>query len=157
MSDEAPAKVLVVDDMEDDLYMTRRFLGAPRGMKCEFIEATDGKAGLDAIATAGAVDLVLLDINMPVMNGFEMLQQMRENPDMRDIPVVMYTGSTYDKDKERAASLGAQGYLEKPAQFAALSAIISTLPTVRLVGEEGGARILVRATEQGFKAKRDPE
>lgn len=151
MSGDAPARVLVVDDMEDDLYMTRRFLGAPRGMKCEFIEATDGKAGLEAIVAAGAIDLVLLDINMPVMNGFEMLQQMRENPEMRDIPVVMYTGSTYDKDKERAASLGAQGYLEKPAQFAALSAIISTLPTVRLVREDGQAPTLVRALDPAEK------
>lgn len=157
MSEDKPAKVLVVDDMEDDLYMTRRFLGAPRGMKCEFIEATDGKAGLDAIVASGAVDLVLLDINMPIMNGFEMLQKMRENPEMRDIPVVMYTGSTYDKDKERAASLGAQGYLEKPAQFPALSAIISTLPTVRLVKEEGQVPTLVRALEALGEKKRDPE
>lgn len=147
MSGASPAKVLVVDDMEDDLYMTRRFLGAPRGMKCEFIEAMDGKAGLDALAASDAIDLVLLDINMPVMNGFEMLQQMRADPKMRDIPVVMYTGSTYDKDKERAASLGAQGYLEKPAQFPALSAIISTLPTIRLVPEDGDAPTLVRAEE----------
>ena len=82
------------------------------------------------------------------MNGFEMLEQMRENPEMRDIPVVMYTGSTYDKDKERAASLGAQGYLEKPAQFAALSTIISTLSTVRLVQGEGPVPTLIRAGEK---------
>jgi CheY-like chemotaxis protein len=148
VSAAVPAKVLVVDDMEDDLYMTRRFLGAPRGMKCEFIEAMDGKAGLEATAASGTIDLVLLDINMPVMNGFEMLQKMREHPDMRDIPVVMYTGSTYDKDKERAALLGAQGYLEKPAQFPALSTIISTLPTVHLVREEGQVPTLVRASDE---------
>lgn len=132
------ANVLIVDDLDDDIFMTRRFLGEPRGMRCSFIEARDGKDALtkiaDACTTGETIDLVLLDINMPVMNGFEMLARMREDPLMSSIPVVMQTGSTYEKDKERARTLGAVGYLEKPVEFSALAKILSGLRTVRLVG-----------------------
>src|SRR5215813_4017316 len=100
------ANVLIIDDLEDDIFMARRFLGAPRGMRCKFVEACDGRHGLETIvamqARGESVDLVLLDINMPIMNGFEMLECMRADPAMANIPVVMHTGSAYDKDKERA-------------------------------------------------------
>ena len=135
---EQLANVLIVDDLEDDIYMTRRYLGEPRGMRCTFIEARDGKAALDKIrglrATGEIIDLILLDINMPIMNGFEMLTRMREDPSLAGIPVVMQTGSTYDKDKERARTLGAVGYLEKPVQFAALTEILGVVRSIQLVG-----------------------
>ncbi|MBI1211337.1 MAG: response regulator [Alphaproteobacteria bacterium] len=136
---EKLANVLIVDDLEDDLYMTRRFLGEPRGMRCIFLEARDGKAALERIAALAAsgepIDLVLLDINMPVMNGFEMLERMHEDPAMSKIPVVMQTGSTYEKDRDRARELGAVGYIEKPVQFSALSKALEPVNSVRLVGQ----------------------
>jgi CheY-like chemotaxis protein len=133
------ANVLIVDDLEDDIYMTRRFLGEPRGMRCTFIEAGDGRAALDKIrglrAAGEVIDLVLLDINMPVMSGFEMLARMHEDETLSKIPVVMQTGSTYEKDKERAHALGAVGYLEKPVQFAALTEILEHVRSLKLVGK----------------------
>jgi len=141
------ANVLIVDDLEDDIFITRRYLGAPRGMRCVFSEARDGKTALEQISTTlvkgDAIDLVLLDINMPVMNGFEMLERLRADPAMAAIPVVMQTGSIYEKDKERARVLGAVGYIEKPVKFQALVTALDSVTSVRLVPAEGAPPALV--------------
>ncbi len=142
------ATVLLVDDREPNIRLARMFLGEPVGMCCEFIVANDGEAGLAAINArlkdGAGVDLVLLDINMPVMDGFEMLEQMRANEAMRSIPVVMCSGSSYDKDKARAADLGAIGYLEKPPRFEKLRPILDLAHSVRLVSNGGGPPMLLR-------------
>jgi CheY-like chemotaxis protein len=117
------------------------------------MEARDGKEALAANSTAhvmgDAIDLVLLDINMPVMNGFEMLEQLRADPAMSVIPVVMQTSSTYDKDKERARCLGAAGYIEKPVKFEDLVAALDAVPSVRLIRADNAPPALVAVKRDG--------
>ncbi|CAN5234628.1 hypothetical protein BH23BAC2_BH23BAC2_27750 [soil metagenome] len=59
-------------------------------------------------------DLILMDLNMPVMNGFECLKEIRSNPVFLDIPVIIFSTSNYEKDIAHAEELGALGYLHKP-------------------------------------------
>jgi two-component system CheB/CheR fusion protein len=143
----APATVLLVDDREADILMTRIRLFGSKGLACRVVVARDGGEALrlveDARRQGSAIDFVLLDINMPGMDGFETLERIRDDPGLRDLPVVMHTGSTYRQDKERADALGAAGYLEKPADVERLLPIIERLSGVRVV-ETGGKRALVR-------------
>ena len=79
---------------------------------------------------------------MPDMDGFEFLEAVRKDDGMRDMPVVMCTGSTYSKDVERARTLGVAGYLVKPASFARLKPIIEQIPALRLDQEGEGYKLL---------------
>ncbi len=89
-----------------------------------------------------AIDLLLLDINMPEMDGFELLEHLRSEEALRDIPVVVCTGSDYDKDMLRAESLGAAGYLVKPLNFGKLKTILARTPHMLLRPEETGYALL---------------
>ena len=61
-------------------------------------------------------DLVLLDIEMPRMDGYEVAQNMKSDPRLRDVPIIMITSRTGDKHRQRAMDLGVEGYLGKPYQ-----------------------------------------
>jgi DNA-binding response OmpR family regulator len=74
----------------------------------------DGEAALQRLRTDDPVDLILLDIMMPNMNGFEVLARLREIPHRSDTPVIMLTGKGQSTDREQAASLGARDFLTKP-------------------------------------------
>jgi signal transduction histidine kinase len=144
----AIANVLLVDDREPDLVLARAFLSGPKGMCCNFLVANDGQEGLAALRDPARrndpVDLVLLDINMPVMNGFEMLEVVSRDAELMRIPIVMCTGSTWDKDKERAHALGATGFLTKPVFLDDLRPIIARSSGIRLVEQAAGPPILMR-------------
>jgi signal transduction histidine kinase len=144
------ANVLLVDDRDDDIWFTRTSIAGRRGMRCNLLVAHNGKEGLAAlreqVAKNDPVDLILLDINMPVMNGFEMLEAMGEDPELNHIPVVMCSGSTREKDKERSRALGALGYLDKPVRFGDLQPIIANSSRIRLVFDAAGSPTLTRAS-----------
>ncbi|HSJ05465.1 MAG TPA: response regulator [Longimicrobiales bacterium] len=74
----------------------------------------DGAAALERLRTDEPVDLILLDIMMPSMNGFEVLSRLRQIPHREDTPVIMLTGKGQSTDREQAASLGANDFLTKP-------------------------------------------
>jgi CheY-like chemotaxis protein len=111
--------------------------------------ARDGREALDLIrkTVAGGehIDLILLDINMPRMDGFEMMERLRNDDKLKELPVVMCTGSTYDDDKQRAKSLGAAGYLVKPPSWDQLKPILDKVAGVYFERGKNGARLL-RAT-----------
>jgi signal transduction histidine kinase len=144
----ALAHVLLVDDRDDDILFTRALLTGPIGMRCNLVVARDGEEALTAmrirVGKNDAIDLVLLDINMPVMNGFEMLEAMRDDPDVNRIPVVMCSGSTRESDKNRSRALGAIGYLAKPVHFEQLKPIIAMSSGLCLAPAEGGPPVLLR-------------
>ena len=118
------ANVLLVDDRDDDVLFTRTFITGPLGMHCNFLVAHDGKAGLDTIrdrfGVNDPVDLVLLDINMPVMNGFELLMAVKKDDGLKHIPVLMVTAEARKEDIVLAAQSGAAGYIVKPFTKATL-------------------------------------
>ena len=115
------ARVLVVDD-EADIVSTVQY----RLEFCEFevITAANGKEGLEKAANEKP-DLILLDISMPVMNGHEMLERLKNSPELKDIPVIMFTAYSDAKDVAKAVELGVADYVTKPFDFTELMGKIS--------------------------------
>ena len=113
-------KILVADD-EKDLVQMLVFHLESCGYKA--ISAYDGKSALE-IAEKERPDLVILDIAMPVMNGFEALTRLRSNPKTKDTPVIMLTCKGESKAIFRAQGLGATDYIIKPFNSSELLEII---------------------------------
>jgi CheY-like chemotaxis protein len=91
------------------------------------LEAADGREALQLLYGNGAVQLIVCDIEMPRMNGFEFLQCRRADERLAQIPVVMLTAQDSDRHRQLATLLGANAYLAKPWNDAALLAEIATL------------------------------
>ena len=104
------ARILVVDDVRDLVYTIQCRLEA-NGF--DVITAFDGQEGLEK-ATDEKPDLILLDTNMPVMNGHEMLERLRKRPDIKDIPVIMCTALCEAEDIAAASTYGIADYVTKP-------------------------------------------
>lgn len=102
---------LVVDDNEDNRYTLTRRLN--REGYTNLTMATNGRDALDKL-TAQAFDLVLLDIMMPDMNGYEVLEQVKASPALRDIPIIMISALDEVDSVIRCIELGAEDYLNKP-------------------------------------------
>lgn len=147
--DKPLANVLLVDDSKADIEMTRFRLLERSQLKCNLLVAHDGEEALNmmhkGVENKMPVDLLLLDINMPQMDGFELLERIRRDHDLDKTVVVMCTGSIYDKDMERARSLGAAGYITKPIEFSKLRATIEHNTTFQLCPAEDGFALLRRA------------
>ena len=105
-----PKKILAVDD-EKSIVMVIRVNLEFEGY--QVTEAYDGVQALESIAE-DKPDLIVLDIMMPEMDGWEVLAHIRENPETEDLPVIMLTALTQDRDIEEATMLGADVYLTKP-------------------------------------------
>lgn len=123
----APLEILVVDDNEDDVLLLRESL---RDMpSVSVLHACDGDDAIAFLrregpyATAPRPGLVLLDINMPKKNGFEVLAAMKNDPELRAIPVIMLTTSNRDADVVTAYSCGACSFVTKPVNFDRLKLI----------------------------------
>ena len=117
----AQAKILVVDDEPDCISIIRCRL---EWSHFEVITATNGKEALQ-IAETEKPDLILLDTNMPVMNGHEMLERLRKHPILKDIPVIMVTAICEKDDIAKASSFGIEDYVTKPVDFTGLLEKIS--------------------------------
>jgi CheY-like chemotaxis protein len=109
MTDKQPV-VLVADDEEDIKVVLRMFLEA---VGYEVITAFDGLDALEQIKSTKP-DVVLMDIMMPVIDGIEVVRQMKATPGIRDIPVVMLTAAAQSDMVERAIQAGAADYIVKP-------------------------------------------
>lgn len=141
----ALANVLLVDDSEADLELTRIMLVEEGHMRCNLHVARGAQEALSLIGDklrAAGLDLVLLDINMPGIDGFELLKKLREQEGLRDLPVVMCTTSGYDKDMDQAKALGATGYVTKPADLTKLQPTLARLANLRLAQENAGYALM---------------
>lgn len=116
-------KVLAVDDSALILQMHGRFLSRYKG--CRLITALNGVEALDKLAQEEGVDLILLDINMPVMNGLEFLEQITKEPAYKDIPVIIISTEGKEEDALLGLKMGAKAYVKKPFQPAALHELIA--------------------------------
>jgi CheY-like chemotaxis protein len=105
-----PDRILVIDDEPDILRIVSYSL---KKWGYEVITATNGQDGLDKIA-AEEPNLILLDAGMPVMTGFQMLEELRGNPDWKDIPVIMLTAHSDPRDIDKAHAYGILEYVTKP-------------------------------------------
>jgi DNA-binding response OmpR family regulator len=112
----AQAKILVVDD-EPDLVSTVEY--RLKFANFHVVTAANGQEGLER-AAAEKPDLILLDTNMPGMNGHEMLERLRAEPALKHIPVIMLTARCEPQDIAAASSRGVCDYVTKPFDFAQL-------------------------------------
>jgi len=92
----------------------------------EVIEASDGVDGLKKLSS-GKVDLILTDINMPIMDGLKLVNLVRSNDSYKNIPIVIITTEGAQEDKERAMALGANAYITKPIQATSLLTTVKGL------------------------------
>lgn len=118
-----PKKILVVDDSD---LMHRMYGVMLRGGG--LVAARDGEEALAKIAADPEIDLVLLDINMPKMNGFEVLQELRVRELLPALRVIVVTTEGRDEDAQRGLAAGAAAYLTKPFRADEVRAAIAALP-----------------------------
>jgi len=103
------SKIVLV---EDDKYIARAYKAGLERAGFEMFMATDGAEGLEKIKSEKP-DLVLLDLIMPVKNGFEVLEELKMNDELKNIPVVILSNLGQDSDVARGKALGAVDYLIK--------------------------------------------
>lgn len=124
--------ILVVDDNEHNLELIQAYLDELGG---EVRVARDGSEALESIA-ASPPDIVLLDIMMPRMSGYQVCERIKQNPATRDIPVVMVTALNEVGDVERAVDAGADDFLTKPVNKLELLTRVRSLLKVRAMKRE---------------------
>jgi two-component system chemotaxis response regulator CheY len=105
--------VLVVDDSSSIRAIIKKIIKVSGFDVGAFLDASDGKEAL-AVMEASRVDLVLTDINMPNMNGLELITRMKQTHALASIPVVVVSTEGSEKKMAQAMSLGAVGYVKKP-------------------------------------------
>jgi CheY-like chemotaxis protein len=118
--------ILYVEDDEVDAQMVKNAFEDLKIPNPLFL-AEDGEKGLLALRERQKFSLILLDLNMPRMNGFEFLTAVKQAEDLRHIPVVILTSSVDEKERKRCFGLGAAGYLVKPVEYSRLIELIKTL------------------------------
>jgi CheY-like chemotaxis protein len=116
--------VVLADDDADDRYMFREAFKELR-LDIHSHMVGDGRELLDYLKVARKLpDLIFLDLNMPLMNGFECLQALKKNPDYAGICIIIFSTSSREQDIERTFVLGANIYLVKPASFNELKGLL---------------------------------
>lgn len=129
---EKPKKVLLVDDDPDDQYLTRRALQAT-GLNLELQFAGNGREMMDLLrlqisqGPSALPNLILLDLNMPEMDGITAMEEMRKLPLIKKIPVVVFSTSNSSLDIDDSYNQGADFFMTKPGSFEELSLKIADL------------------------------
>jgi two-component system, cell cycle response regulator DivK len=103
-------KILIIEDNEQNLYLVK-FILEKHGY--ETLAATDGQKGIELAATSKP-DLILLDIQLPMMDGYTVARNLRLNPALIKIPIVAVTSYAMPGDRDKAIGAGCNGYIEKP-------------------------------------------
>jgi CheY-like chemotaxis protein len=109
MPDSKKKVILTIDDMSEVLLSINEILGEEYDVRL----VKSATAGL-GLLNKEHVDLALLDVEMPVMSGVDILRSIRHNPDLKDLPVVFITSNTTKFIVQQAAGLGIEGYITKP-------------------------------------------
>ncbi len=122
-----PLKVLLVDDSPSDRILTRTCLEDSK-LLIELTEVEDGAAALERLRADGPLpDLMLLDLNMPGVDGRDVLAEMRKDAVLRKVPVVVLTSSTAESDVVRSYDLGANCYVTKPVALEQFQEIVNEI------------------------------
>ena len=124
-------KVLLVEDNPDDVEIARRALWKAAA-RVELSVARDGQEALDMLfgrsnGDASLPHLVLLDLNLPKMDGREVLEKIKADPKLKRIPVVVLTVSTQEEDVARCYDTGVNTYIAKPIQFEDFMRAVATI------------------------------
>lgn len=108
--DQARINVLIVDDIPLNVLLVQKMLGK---FKVKILTANDGQTALDTIAST-QVDLVLLDLMMPGIDGYEVLRRLRADEKTHDLPVVILSALNSNEDVTKGMQLGANDFITKP-------------------------------------------
>ena len=106
-------RVLVVEDSPAMRQLIRFALNKVEGL--EVLEANDGVDGLSKL-TGKKFDLLVVDINMPIMDGLKLIDMVRKNEEHKNVPILIITTESAEEDRQRAMALGVNEYLTKPVQ-----------------------------------------
>jgi putative two-component system response regulator len=122
MAIESTATLLVIDDSQENIYVLSGLLRP----QYRVLAATSGEAGLRLAECDMRPDLILLDVMMPGMDGYEVLAKLRENPATREIPVIFITAVVGAEDEDKGLQLGAVDYITKPIKPVVVHARVRT-------------------------------
>ncbi|MBI2685903.1 MAG: response regulator [Acidobacteria bacterium] len=138
--------IVVVEDSAADAEMVRIALeevGITNGLTC----FQSGPRALEYLeAGTASCDLLLLDLNLPCLSGFEVLERIRNTQRWRGLPIIMMSGSNSEQDIERSYALGANGYISKPVHLPDILAtgqriadyLVNGIPPVETAGSNAG-------------------
>jgi len=118
-----PKRILIVEDTEDNRRIMRDLLS---NAGFDIVEAHDGQAAVAAAANY-VPDLILMDIQLPVLNGYEAIRRIKADPKLQSIPIVAVTSYALTGDKESARAAGCDRYVAKPFSPRQLLATIREL------------------------------
>jgi len=118
-------KVLIVDDSALIHQMYKLVFMRYRG--CQLVSAMNGLEALDKLSQEDGIELVLLDINMPVMNGLQFLENVQKEGVHKNLPIIIVSTEGKEEDTLRGLGLGARGYVKKPFQPNELHALIEKI------------------------------
>ena len=127
-----PANVLLVEDNKDDAELTLEALNDSK-VRMEINVVSDGISAMAFLRREGEYtdkprpDLILLDLNLPLMDGREILKKIKEDPNLTDIPVVVLTTSDDEEDILKAYQLHANCFISKPVDFLQFTKIIKEI------------------------------
>ncbi|GAA59320.1 two-component system, unclassified family, response regulator [Pseudoalteromonas sp. BSi20652] len=130
-----PITILMADDDEDDRLLTQDALAESRVLNelhfvedgVELLEYLERRGKFEDKAVSPRPGLILLDLNMPRMDGREALEAIKANPNLKGIPVVILTTSKQEEDMVKGYNLGAASYITKPVTFDGLVDLMKTL------------------------------
>jgi len=117
------SKILYVEDNEDNVYMLR---GRLTRAGFEVVVATDGAHGV-AMAASAAPDLIVMDLSLPVLDGWEASRRLKDAPDTRGIPIIALSAHAMEGDRAKALAAGCDDYDTKPVDFPRLLGKIRAL------------------------------
>ena len=109
----AKAKILYVEDHEGNIYMMGKRLQRDG---YETVVAKDGQTAI-SMASTHEPDLILMDLNLPVVDGLEATRQIKANPKTKDIPIIAVSAFAMYDDRDKALAAGCDGYFSKPVDF----------------------------------------
>ncbi|OMH31700.1 diguanylate cyclase [Motiliproteus sp. MSK22-1] len=119
--------VLIVDDRPENIQLLASCLKTDYHVKV----ATSGEKCLELTKNHPELDLILLDVMMPGLNGYEVIRKLKENPETEPIPVIFITGKDGEKEEELGLALGAVDYITKPIRTAIVKARVKTHTTLK--------------------------
>ncbi|MGA9528692.1 MAG: response regulator [Terriglobales bacterium] len=129
-----PIRVLLVEDNPADADLTRESF-ATSALPVELTVAINGQEAIECVhkrgryASAPTPDLILLDLNLPGMDGIGVLTEIKQDAELRSIPVAIFTSSTAPRDIARSYRLGANCYVVKPIDFKSFQGAVQELET----------------------------
>ena len=129
---EKPATILVVDDNVPNLELIQAYL---EDLDCRTVAAHDGMQALDIVAKRKP-DLILLDVMMPKMSGFEVCRRLKNNAKTSDIPIIMVTALNEFGDIERGIDCGTDDFVSKPVNKLELLTRVKTMLKLKHLSDE---------------------